>query len=255
MERDPHCGNKKLRSSKLGPRAPTSEKLSLRWGRRGAPAMSAESTEAVSSSSCNMTALSRRSCSSSITLCSARLARRVSSVISIILVLGHSDPPTQIPENPGMYHESWKPELLANMTNCNILESGSGCRGRQLTTRRHSCCTTTSRSRSAPGQRHPIEIGHHMNWLLGFLKASKLPELSESKPLIRGPSTIFWLQQLKAARYTCCCTSCAILWEAYKRISSWVLLTREALEWFLPSLVRKLSNFTSKNTRLKILQL
>ncbi|CAK9212339.1 unnamed protein product [Sphagnum jensenii] len=38
--------------------------------------MSVESTEAASSSSCNMTALSRRSCSSSITLYSARLARR-----------------------------------------------------------------------------------------------------------------------------------------------------------------------------------
>jgi hypothetical protein len=212
MERDPHCANKKLRSSKLGPRPPpTSEKLSLRWGRRGAPAMSAESTEAVSSSSCNMTALSRRSRSSSITLCSARLARRVSSVIfhntrARSLWSTHSDS-----WNPCMYHESWKPELLANMTNCNILGNGSGCRRRHLTTRRHSCCTITSRSRSAPGKRHPIETGHHMNWLLGSLKASKLPELSESKPLIRGPSTIFWLQQLKAARYTCCCTSCAIL--------------------------------------------
>ncbi|CAK9211097.1 unnamed protein product [Sphagnum troendelagicum] len=43
--------------------------------------MSVESTEAASSSSCNMTALSRRSCSSSITLYSARLARRLSPVI------------------------------------------------------------------------------------------------------------------------------------------------------------------------------
>jgi hypothetical protein len=156
MERDPHCGDKKLRSSKLGPRAPISEKLSLRWRRRGAPAMSAESTEAVLSSSCNMTALSRRSCSSSITLCSARLARRVSSVIfhntrARLLWSTHSDS-----WNPCMYHESWKPELLANMINCNILENGSVCRRKQLTTRRHSCCTTTSRSRSAPGKQHPI---------------------------------------------------------------------------------------------------
>jgi hypothetical protein len=60
---------------------------------------------------------------------------------------------------------------------------------------------------------------------------------------------LFWLQQLKVALYTCCCTSCAILWEAYKRISSCINHKRSS--WMIPSLVRKLSNFTSKNTRLK----